>query len=150
MANVSISSLILFIGSMALAAGVAGTLMTNVSQVSASIEERSIDLSRNIETEIDVISDAGSDAIYDDADGEITVLVKNTGSRSLPHDEGRIDVLVDGEYVSTSALDATVLDADTWGKGDVVELVVNETLANGDHRVVVIVEEDREVLRFHT
>lgn len=149
MANVSVSSLILFIASMTLAVGVAGTLVTNVSQISDSIDERSVDVAEKLETEIEVISDPGSDALYDAGTDELTLLVKNTGDRTLSNATGDVDVLVDGQFVDSSAMTTTVVDDTEWRQGSVVRLTIDWTLQAGPHRVVVMVNDDREVLTFH-
>lgn len=149
MSNVTVSSLILFIASMTLAVGVAGTLVTNVSQISHSIDERSVGMSEKIETEIEVISDAGSDGVYNDTTDELTLLVKNTGAISLPNASGQVTVLVDGRFIEPGNKSMAVIGEDDWIKGSVARITVTEPLSPGDHRVVVRVNEDEEVFEFH-
>jgi flagellar protein FlaG len=149
-ASVSVSSLILFIAAMVIAAGVAGTMMTSVQSVSDAFGERSDDLARDIETEVTIISDPGSGAVYDADTETITVLLKNTGDRSLPARASAVDVLVDGQYVSADATRLTVVDDSDWRPGAVVRLEVDRSLASGSHRLAVNVNDDREVLRFYT
>ena len=150
MASVSVSSLILFIAAMVLAAGVAGTMVDSVTDVSDALGTKSVDVARNIETEVNVISDPGSGAIYDDGNASLTVLVKNTGSRALPASAEELDLLVDGQYVSPPDVGVTVVDGEAWRPGEVVRVTIDRSLAAGEHRVVVIVGDDREVLTFYT
>src|SRR6056297_667565 len=101
MASVSASHLILFIASMMIAASVAGVFTNSIGQLSGAISEQGLDVSSDVRTDIEIISDSGSDAIYDSAgNGNITLYVKNTGSEDLAVDTGQLDVFVDGAFVS--------------------------------------------------
>jgi len=149
MASSSVSSLILFIAAMLIAASVAGTMVTNVAQVSDAIDSRSVNAEQRIDTEVEVISDPGSSAVYDDGSTTVSVLVKNTGSNTLPAEPGKVDVLVDGEYVQSSSQDFTVLEGSKWRSGTVVRLEIDRSLSGGEHRVVLVVNGDREVFTFY-
>lgn len=152
MSGVSVSHLVLFIASLVVAAGVAGTLVTEVDRVSQSVSQHGDEVSETIETDIEVISDTGSDAIYNSSGNEnVTVLVKNTGSRTLAADPGSIDVLVDGVFIPPD--DVTVARADgsgdrAWKPGSVVEIEIDRALDGGDHRVTVRVHGNEAVLQF--
>jgi flagellar protein FlaG len=149
MAGSSVSSLILFIAAMLIAASVAGAMVTNVAQVSNAIDTRSVDAEKRIDTEIEVISDPGSSAVYDDGNGTVSVLVKNTGETSLPAEPGKVDVLVDGRYVQASSQMFYVLDGTQWKPGTVVRLEIDRSLSPGEHRVVLVINGDREVFTFY-
>lgn len=149
MASSPVSSLILFIAAMIIAASVAGTMVTNVAEVSDAIDTRSVDAEQRIDTEIEVISDPGSSAVYDDPSTTVSVLVKNTGSNTLPAEPGKVDVLVDGEYVPASDQGLTVLEGSSWRPGTVLRLEVDESLSPGEHRVVLVINGDREVFTFY-
>jgi flagellar protein FlaG len=149
-ASVSVSSLVLFIAAMALAAGVAGTMVESVSGVSEALGTKSVDVAQEIETEVEVISDPGSGAIYDDGATEVTVLVKNTGSRTLPAGTEGLELLVDGQYVAPTDATVTVVGGGEWRPGEVVRVRIDRSLDAGEHRVVVIAGADREVLTFYT
>jgi flagellar protein FlaG len=152
MAGASVSEMILFIAALVVAASVAGTLTTQVDRVSDSLDDRSLDLSQEIRTDVTVISDPGAPVHDRDGNGNVTLYVRNTGSSSLPADAGTIDVFFDGSY--QSALSVTVVkptDAtDSWPRGGVIELSFNVgTLTDGsDHRVKLIVREDEELFEF--
>lgn len=147
MASVSVSELVLFIAALTVAAGVATTLTASVTDISQVVSERGTGVADQIATEVEVISDPGSPAsIYDDDTGNITVLVKNTGESVLDPEPGGIEVLVDGEYTAVS--DLTVVGAEHWREGEVAVLTVERALDPGEHRVVVMVNGDRELLRF--
>ncbi|NHN41649.1 flagellar protein G [Halorubellus sp. JP-L1] len=149
MASSSVSSLILFIAAMIIAASVAGTMVTNVAQVSDAIDSRSVDAEQRIDTEIEIISDPGSSAVYDDGSTTVSLLVKNTGANTLPAEPGKVDVIVDGEYVSASAQTFFVLDETSWRTGTVVRLEIDRSLDPGEHRVVLVVNGDREEFTFY-
>lgn len=148
MASVSASHLILFIASLVVAVGVAGTFTTNVGQVSSAIDDQSLDVSKEIRTDIQVISDAGSPVYDRDGNGNVTVLVKNTGSQNLAAEPSLIEVLLNGTYRPDIAV--TVVDGSTWQTGNVVEITFDASLSSGDHRLKVIVNGDEEVFSFRT
>ncbi len=152
MASLSASSLIIFIAAIAIAASVSGVMIDSVSGISQSITTHGDDVQEKLDTEISIISDTGSDAIYDDGNETVHVLVKNTGARRLPADADRIDVLVDGEYIAPGSRSVDVTsNGETWREGEVIELTIDldAPLDSGEHRVAVIVNDDREMLRFY-
>ena len=145
MASVSASHLILFIASMMIAASVAGVFTSSIGQLSGALSEQGIDVSSDVRTDVEVISDSGSDAIYDS--GTITLYVKNTGTERLAADPGQMDILVDGQFVT----DYSVTRADgsgSWRPGSVVRVDIQQSLSAGDHRVQLTVNGDEEVFEF--
>lgn len=156
MASVSASHLIIFIASIVIAAGVAGTLTNEVGRLSGAIDDIGVDLSQDIRTDIEIISDSGSESggtntVYDpspgDGDGNVTLHVKNTGSRTLPASAESVDVFRDGQFVTDVSV--TVVDGSEWRVGNVVRLDIDTgDLSGGDHRIKVIVGSDEEVFEF--
>lgn len=138
--------MIIFIASIVVAASVAGVLTSEVGRLSSAIDDRGVDLSHDIESDFEVISDAGSDSCCYDGTN-ITLLVKNTGSRDLPTDTNQIDVLVDSTY--DSHVNVTVLEDSDWNPESVARLNVTESgLDAGDHRVKISIKSDEEVFEF--
>jgi flagellar protein FlaG len=145
-ASASVSELVIFIAAVSVAAGVSGALVTTVDGISDSLDERGASVSAAIETDIEVISDPGSDAVYDS--GTVRLLVKNTGERPLPAGATGVEVLVDGRYVPSSEYSVTVLDGDEWRDGAVVRVTASRVLSAGSHRATVVVGSERETVRF--
>lgn len=155
MASVSVSHMILFIASIVVAASVVGVFTDSISQVSEAIDQRGISASENIRTDIEIISDSGSDNVYrenlgkDDSGQAVVIHVKNTGSETLTAESDQIDVFLDGEYQTD--VNVTLLGgATSWRPGEVAEVNVTTSINSGDHRVKVIINEDEEVFRFNT
>lgn len=149
MASVSSSTLIIFIASILVAASVAGTMTQGVQRLSGALSDRSVDVSNEIRTDVEIISDPGTpSSIYDN--GTLTILVKNTGSQTLSADPAVVDLIVDGRYATSVSM--TVVDGDTWAIGNIVRVEATglNLDSNSDHRVVLIVHGDREVLQFRT
>lgn len=146
MASVSTSHLILFIASMLVAASVSGVFINGIERLSGAVGDQSIDVSSDIRTDVEIISDQTAGNIYNEEQEQITVYIKNTGTRRLPPSADAMDVLVDGTYQTDVSV--TVLDGSDWDVGNVVEARINTTLSTGDHRVLVIVNGDRETLEF--
>lgn len=147
MASVSVSHTIIFIASIIVAASVAGVLTTEVDRLNHAVTESALDTSEKIQTDIQVISDAGSNNCCYDS-GVITVLVKNTGSRLLPANADILDVIVDGTIETD--ISVSVVDGDLWAPGDVLQVEITRSLNSGDHRVKLIVKGDDEVFEFRT
>ncbi|WP_435067247.1 flagellar protein G [Haloplanus sp. C73] len=148
MASVSASHLILFIASMVIAAGVAGTFTQGVSRLSQGIDDQSLEVSEEVRTDIEVISDPGS-PVYDNDSNTVTLLVKNTGTSNIPAESRFIEILLDGQYQTNVTI--TVVDGDRWRPNNVVRLEINGAdLASDDHRVKLIVNGDEEVFRFRS
>ncbi len=152
MASVSVSSLVLFIAALTVAVGVATTMTTTVSDLSESLDDKGLAVSQEIDTDIEIISDAGSSAaVYDDSGtGTTTLLVKNVGRGTLSDSPSRLDILIDGQYVSSSNITVTVIDEAAWKPGAVAEITVTGTLGSGDHRAVVVVDGDEDTFEFYT
>ncbi|WP_416839399.1 flagellar protein G [Haloferax sp. DFSO52] len=148
MADISVPSLILFIASIVVAAGVSGVLIDTVTGISSSLDERGGDVSTEIRTDIEVISDAEA-GVYDTGNDNLTVYVKNTGLRTLPATSGGFDVIVDAQYQTD--VNVSVVDGTEWRPSNVVELEVsNLTLSTStDHRLNVVVDGDEEVFEFY-
>ena len=154
MASVSVSHMILFIASMLIAASVAGVFTSSVERLSGAIDDQGLQVSDSVRTDIEIISDAGDGAcVYNCSGNEnLTLLIKNTGSTTLPAEADQMDVIVNGEFQPSSTLTVKVLDgADRWRGSDVVRLTVSDlNLTSGDHRAKVVVNGDEEVFEFRT
>ncbi|MDY6819294.1 MAG: flagellar protein G [Halobacteriales archaeon] len=145
MAGTSISQLIIFITSMLIVAGVATTLTGQVGQIGGAIDDQAFELSSQIRTDIEIISDGQSD-IYNETSNNLTLLVHNTGSNQLATDNGSIDILVNGQFETTSAIEP--IDSQTWDPGVVVRIIVDVDLTTGRHRVTVRINSVGDSLRF--
>jgi flagellar protein FlaG len=149
MASVSASHLILFIASMMIAASVAGVFTNSIGQLSGAISEQGVDVSSEVRTDIEIISDSGSDAVYDN--GNITLYVKNTGSEQLSVDPGVMDVFVNGQFATDYGVSRADGSSDPWSPGTVVEVEIDPpgTVSSGDDvRVQITVNGDEEVFEF--
>ncbi|MEZ3115782.1 flagellar protein G [Halobaculum sp. MBLA0147] len=151
MAGASVSEMILFIAALVVAASVAGTLTTQVDRVSDSLSARSLDVSNEVRADVAIISDAGSPGtVYDSGTGNVTLLVRNTGSSDLPASSDAVEVLVNGTYVT----DFTVTvesGGPGWTRGGVVSLEIDQPLAaDTAHRIKIVVRGDEELFEFRT
>jgi flagellar protein FlaG len=149
-ASVSISHMILFIASMLVAASVAGVLTDTVGELSSAIDDQGVQVSQEVRTDIEIISDSGSSAVWNDTgNGNTTLHVKNTGTELLPSDGEAINVFVNGQF--ETGVTVTLLGgATSWRPGEVVELEIgSDDVSDGDDvRVKVIVNGDEEIFRF--
>ncbi|ESS08471.1 MAG: putative archaeal flagellar protein G [uncultured archaeon A07HN63] len=151
MASESVSSLILFIASLVVAAGVAGTLTTGVQRVSSSIDEGSLDTAQQIRTDVEIVNDPGRDYT---SGGQLTLYVKNTGTQGILNKSESFDIVFNGQFVQNSDItisDANGNDIEAFREGDVAEIEIQSPdIASGDNRVFLTVNSDEEVLEFRT
>ena len=154
MSSVSATHLILFIASLVLAVAIAGTLVMEVGHMSTAIENRGTNVAEEIGTEVEIVSDEGApDGMYDD--DEITVLVKNVGSESLPVEERAVDLLIDGGYVPNDDIEEVervdVEGSDTWRPGGVVEVTIDveEKDIEGDTSITVISDGSEDTIHVY-
>lgn len=152
MASVSTSHMILFIASLIVAASVAGTFTNGIERLSGALGDRSLDVSNQIQTDIEIISDAEAGNVYNGSGNEnISVLIKNTGSQDLDDAPFILDVIVDGAY-QTDVTMTVIGSSNGWHVGEVARVNIStpQPLPTGDHRVKIIVNKDEEVLEFRT
>lgn len=150
MAGEAVSSMIIFIAAITVAAGVGGLVVVTVDGIGQSIEDESDKVNKDLLSDITIISDSESDAIIED--DNITVLVKNTGLRTLTNDTNHIDVVVNGEFIPSDDLSVSFADPNdsTWAEGVVIELTINEPPQDdSDNRVQVIVEGAETTFNFY-
>jgi flagellar protein FlaG len=153
MASVSVSHLILFIASMIIAASVAGVFTTSIGQLSSALSEQGLDVSTEIRTDIEIISDSGSDAVYNsDEDNNITLHVKNTGSETLATDAGQMDIFVNGQFATSYSVSRADGTSGSWIPDSVVVVEISppQGTLSGDVRVQITVNGDKEVFEFNT
>jgi flagellar protein FlaG len=152
MASVSISHMILFIARMVSAASVAGVFTSSVNDLSNAVADQGLEVSDSVRTDVEIISDNGTGAcVYNcSGNGNLTLLVKNTGTKQLPARADLIDVLVNNQYQSPSDVTVTVLgDGELWQPNAVIRMEISEPgLGSGDHRAKVILNGDEEVFEF--
>ena len=162
MASVPVSHLVLFVASLVIAAGVVGTVTTGVDRVSSAIDDGSLDATEQLRTDITVISDPNA-GVYDASagdDGNVTLLIKNTGTQRLHPDGSSIDVVFDGQFVRPDATAGEVVSSDgatAWSRGDVLALTIDLDGVDdvgplddedSDHRVHLSVNGDEELFQF--
>ncbi len=152
MSGVSASHLVIFIASIVVAAGVAGTLVTQVDRVSTSITDQSDGIETQIDTDIQIISDAGNpESIYDTQTDNLTIYIKNTGESELYLGQDTIDVLIEGQFTEPTEIVRTDNEEmDSWPPGTAVEVTVESVALDGDTRVTVVVNENSDTIRFKT
>jgi flagellar protein FlaG len=144
--------MIMFIASMLVAASVAGVLFTGVDRISGSISDRTLDTSGEIRTDVTIISDPGSDAVYNSSGNDnVTILASNTGEKNLNAEADQISVLINGTFATNMTVTNIEDPSDpVWWTGDVVKIEIHESLGSGDHRVKLVANGDEEVFRFRT
>jgi len=137
MASVSSAHLVLFIAAVLFSAALAGTLTEGATSLADSIERAADADADHVNAEFRIVSDDQTPtAVYDAGNETLTLLVENTGGRTLLHGPDDVTVLVNGVYQADTR--TTVPDADTWRPGEVLRVRANVSLdPNTKTRVVV-------------
>jgi flagellar protein FlaG len=149
MSGVSATHLVIFIASIVVAAGVAGTLVTQVDRVSDSITDQTEGVEDQIDTDIQIISDTGDPgSIYNSSSDELSLYVKNTGETELQIERDTIGVLIEGQFKEPSNVTRVNDDSVRWPSGSVVEITVNSVDIAGDTRITVAVNGNEDTIRF--
>ena len=140
MASVSVSHLIIFIAAMIVAASVAGLLTTTVNDISNAIEEEGFSTSDDIRSDVTIINDPGAGVYNSSGSENVTLYVKNTGSRELSAASGNIDVFVNGIFTPISDANISILEgSEVWGRNDVIRITVGgENVSPGQNRAKVV------------
>lgn len=141
MSGETVSQLVIFIAALLIATSVAGTLIVSGDDISNMVSSQTEVVSDGLDTEIKIISDAQSDAIYDDNEEEVTLYVKNLGASTIDATTTDITVFINGELAHPDDIvDVDVIDSDNlrWPPGAVVEITIDTTLDDGDNRAKVV------------
>ena len=159
MSGVSASTLVIFIASILVAAGVAGTLVTTVGDISTSAETQGDAITESIDANIELLNDGGgSDFYVEDEEEEtatITFYVRNTGSTTLAKERSELDVLVNGLFVADEDLTVTSMNGDdgerAWAEDEVIEIVIelDEPLEGSGNRLTVSTKGTERSLEFN-
>jgi len=150
MGSVSVSHLIIFIASIVVAAGVAGTLAGGVTSVSSAIDDGTVDVTQEIRTDITVLNDPSITFQTTDSTS-IDVYVRNTGSTDLHPRPANIDIIYNGRFISNEEFTVTEVesDASSWKPGDVVEITLTDVeVQDGRNNVYIIVNGNEEEYTF--
>lgn len=156
MSGVSVSTLVLFIASIVVAAGVAGTLVTTVGDISSSAETQGDEISESINTDIELLNDGGGSNFYTEVNGNavITFYVRNSGSTTLIKEPGDVNVLINGRFLSNDELTITSQNGDdtsrAWVEGEVIEIeaTLNDQLSGSGNRLTVSVKGTERSIEF--
>lgn len=124
-----IGSMILLITGIIVATLAVGVIVSTSNTVSSSVTDMSESTNDRLRTDVQIISDTSAGAIYDN--GEVTLLVKNTGSADLTKEE--VTLQINGEYVSNPSV--TVLDGSEWDENNVIRITATKNLSTSQEHI---------------
>jgi outer membrane protein assembly factor BamB len=149
MSKNGIAQLIFFVAIVIAALGIAGTFVETAGHVSNALDERGDRVGGDVGSDLEIISDPGTGAVWNGSADRVTVLVKNVGQGRLSADPDAVDVLVDDAPVTNESI-ALVGSADGWYPGEVVRIRFDRSLPDGRHRLSVSAGGATDYLRFTT
>ncbi|RQG96477.1 right-handed parallel beta-helix repeat-containing protein [Natrarchaeobius chitinivorans] len=152
MSGTTATHLVFFVAVLAVSSAVGITVIGQTHVVSDAIEEYGSTYVEEVETQIAVVSDPESPgAIYDsrDASDDVTILVKNVGTRSIPLEGSSVDIVVNGEYVPDPTVESASSESTTnWQPDSTARITFDRELESGTHRILVGVASNEDALEF--
>jgi archaellum component FlaG (FlaF/FlaG flagellin family) len=132
----SIEVMILIIAGIIAASSVGLFVISETTEWSNVLETQGEEKSNQIKEDIKIISDIGSDNLYNTGSNELTLHVQNTGR--IVVDKERLNLFINGEYTTIDSV--TIVGNDNiWDEGDVA--IINTTKdVSGETRVKVSTE----------
>lgn len=133
--SLSTESVVLLITTVAIA-GIAVGVITGVSgQLAERVGFISEERAEVIESDMTVISDLGSDQVYDQSENELTLLVRNTGERRL--ETSRVNLFVDDQVRPIDEIEVISSQSDIWRPEDVVRIEATVDLDPGTRSIFI-------------
>ena len=130
-ADTTSTQLIFFIAATVVATATAGIFTGVVTDLTQKASDRAESFGDELQTDVRIINDPNAVP-----NNPVIFYVKNTGSTTLDHDD--MTVLVDGNVVATTE---SLLNGETvFRSGAIAQVNYATTLAAGDHRVMVVME----------
>ena len=150
MSSETVSQLIIFIAAILIAASVAGTLVMSADDITGIVSTQSDSLSDELQSEIKIISDPQSGAIYDDNSGEFTLLVKNLGGKDHPLSDHQLMVQINGELIHPDELEIEIIGSENeiWRSTQVLQVTGPIDLDEGDHRAKISLRGAEDMIGF--
>ena len=131
-ADTTSTQLIFFIAATVVATATAGIFTGVVTDLTDKASVRAKAFGDELASEVEIINDPNAVVTSPDT----IFYVKNTGSTTLAWEE--MTVMVDGQIVTTTNV---LLDGETtFRPGAIIQVTYDPTLAAGDHRVAVNME----------
>lgn len=146
MVRTSITHLIFFIAIVNASTLFVGMIVNDVGLYAQAVDQESERDAITVDTELAIVNDPKAGTTYEEETGEITLYVKNIGDATLEPE--KIDVLLDGEYISTVSWN--IINSDQWRPGTVLELTLDPETAldRSEHRIVIDIHKTQEFLEF--
>ncbi|MDZ7746226.1 MAG: hypothetical protein U5K28_06825 [Halobacteriales archaeon] len=148
MVSTSASHVVIFIAALAVAGGVASMSIDTSGALAESLDGQTDREVTRIDSQITIVSDVNSGAIYNNETEEVTLLVKNVGERTLSSYARAVTVTVDGTFVPTDSQSITVIGGGDWTPGEVARISVQRALTADRHRIQVTVNSAETHLEF--
>ncbi|QLH74278.1 MAG: hypothetical protein HPY73_01640 [Methanomassiliicoccales archaeon] len=143
MASESVSHLIFFIAAIVVASSMAAIFVGTGYQMAESIGQESADMQKRLESRITIINDP---VMMPYRDHVLTIYVENIGDGVIP--TSSLTVLLDGTYMGNVVF-TVIGGGGIWGPSTVLQVDIEEPLAEGDHSVRITTSEGASAeLRF--
>lgn len=151
MANQSMSQLISLIVSLTVAVAVGGVILENADILSGSIRRKGSNLSKQIETDIEIVNDPQYVTKNIGEENIVVLYVKNTGTEALDNSKKIIDVFIDGEYLSEENIESLQIESEKWYPSEILTITTDYSenyLGSDDHEARVIIYNKKDSLKF--
>lgn len=133
--SLSTESILILITTVAVAAIAVGIITGISDDLSERIEFINEEKSEIARSDMKIISDLGSDNLYDDGTNELVLLIRNTGERRL--ELSRINLFVEDDVKPIDSIEVIQDDSDVWSPEDVIRLNATVNLESGRNSIIV-------------
>ncbi len=131
----SATEIVLFIGSVIVAASVAGVLGMTALDMASGLREKGEVMKDRLSTDFRIVNDPENIPVIG---GNYTFYIKNTGSVSFYFTNTTVSVIIDGQMFSPAKLVFSSSDNTSLRRAEVGTIMVNTTLSTGYHTLRVV------------
>lgn len=150
MTSSGISTLILLIAGLIIAASASAIAIDVASDINQGIEQRGEQVSNSISTDVRIVS--SPEFVYDSTNNELSIFIKNTGKNNVRIDKQELNNLnffVDGNFLQPDSVVFSDSSGSPWKSSEIIRADFNIDLSSGDrHTVSVIVRQNRDSITF--
>jgi len=134
MSEVSASNLIWFTLTIVVALSLGATFIYVGGNIAEEVENDNQRTIRELESRI-AIMNRHDEFNYDSESGNITLFLKNTGSRELS--PRRLEIYLEGNVFVQDDMDTEIVDGNRWGEGRVLRAEIDSDIDEGEYHLEV-------------
>lgn len=133
--SLSTESILILITTVAVAAIAVGIITGISDDLSERVEFINEEKSEIARSDMTIVSDLGSDNVYNETTNELVLLIRNTGERRL--ELSRVNLFVEDDVKPIDSVEVIQDSSDVWSPEDVIRLNATINLDSGRNNILV-------------